>query len=49
MRQLPPFNFPRLLRYQVVNEQFFKKKERKIFFNRFSLPRGVPETAAINL
>ena len=29
MRQLPPFNFPRLLRYQVINEQFFKKRNVK--------------------
>ena len=29
MRQLPPFNFPRLLRYQVINEKFFKKRNVK--------------------
>ena len=29
MRQLLPFNFPRLLRYQVINEQFFKKRNVK--------------------
>ena len=29
MRQLPPFNFPRLLRYQVINEQFCKKRNVK--------------------
>ena len=32
MRQLPPFNFPRLLRYQVINEQFFKKRNVKFSF-----------------
>ena len=29
MRQLPPFNFPPLLRYQVSKEQFFKKRNVK--------------------
>ena len=32
MRQLPPFNFPRLLRYQVITEQFFKKRNVKFSF-----------------
>ena len=30
VRQLPPFNFPRLLRYQVINEQFCKKRNVKL-------------------
>ena len=29
VRQLLPFNFPRLSRYQVINEQFFKKRNLK--------------------
>ena len=29
VRQLPPFNFPRLLRYQVINEQFVEKRNVK--------------------
>ena len=29
VRQLPPYNFPRLLRYQVINEQSFEKRNVK--------------------